>query len=94
MSKADYIWVRRHLSYCPNTGELRWIKRPGGRAKRGALAGSWTKDWRILIGMKGKVFPIESIVWLWNKGRWPCGPLAHRNGDWLDNRIENLIFLD
>jgi hypothetical protein len=90
MSKADYIWVRRYFSYCPETGEVRWRVAPNNRVKRGTLAGSWATGPHLKVGMQGVQVPIECIVWMWNKGWWPPKPPVHRNGDWTDNRIENL----
>ena len=87
--------LRELVSYDPADGGLRWIASPNSRAPAGSVAGSvWTnprdgKQYRrIRIG--SRLYRAHRLVWLHVKGEWPLGQLDHRDGDGLNNRIENL----
>ena len=90
---ADY--VRSLLNYDPETGELRWRVdrmfgfRPGPKA--GDLAGGvGSRDGYVFVGIDGKVYVAQRLVWLIVTGAWPEGEVDHEDTDRTNNRWTNL----
>ena len=82
-------YVRALFDYDSNTGELRWKRADGRRAKVGSLAGWTTRGRYRTTRHDGRVYLNHRLVWLWH-GRELPKMIDHINGDKLDNRIENL----
>jgi len=76
------------ISYDPNTGEFRWVKkRPG--PNQGAC-GFVRKDGYRGIKLCGREYLAHRLAWFITHGEWPGGEVDHINGDRGDNRIVNL----
>lgn len=86
--------VRELLSYDQKTGEFRW--RFGDRnRKEGFVAGYSCKSRRgVILSLDGAQYRAHRVAWLYVNGVWPSQVIDHINGDWRDNRIENLIDVD
>ena len=82
--------VRQHLDYDPETGELRWRVRRGGR-RVGRPAGAARKTHsRIVIGINGKKYLAHRIIWLWVYGYFPENVIDHIDRDPSNNKLSNL----
>lgn len=89
------------FSYCLETGELRWKKRPAGHfgsshsAKTrnvnriGKIAGRDNGSGYLKVGIDGKRFRVHRLIWKLVHGTEPR-IIDHINHNRSDNRIENL----
>lgn len=91
--------IKSVLSYCPETGIFTWLKRPGldhpttrWNAKHaGKPAGSISAGHGWAIKIARTKYQAARVAWIYVHGKIPRGKLIdHRNGDRLDNRLENL----
>jgi hypothetical protein len=85
--------VRELLSYSPETGEFRWLPRPGNLAASARIAGKLAGheadgDWRIRFD--GRNHAAHTLAWLYVHGWLPKGNVDHRDGNGLNNQIDNL----
>lgn len=78
------------LAYDPETGELRWKVRTGGRALAGALIGNVCKisGYRN-VRIDKEPYRLHRVIWLMQTGEWPF-QIDHCNRDRADNRWVNL----
>ena len=92
MTKLTQEYVRQLLDYDPETGELRWKVRKGGR-KVGVAAGT-TKSTEstgyLSITINRKSFLTHRLIWLWVYGYFPENQIDHINRIRSDNRLSNL----
>ncbi len=79
----------RVLSYDHWTGEMRWRVTLSNRAQAGAIAGCKTKGYRM-IGIYGRLYPAHHIAIYYYSCMYPPMEVDHRDGDGLNNRIDNL----
>jgi len=80
----DYI--KEHYSYDPDTGEI-FSKRAGrviGHKSKSRSTFYWVAK------IKGSYYRLHRVAWAIHYGVWPSGQIDHRNGNGLDNRLENL----
>lgn len=55
---------------------MRWVLAPAARTQPGDYAGSWVKrDKRLVVGVRGKVYPATHIAWFLAYGEWPDSPV-------------------
>jgi hypothetical protein len=81
------------LSYCPDTGELRWLSQASNSVRAGAIAGSLNRGYRR-IRFDRSAYLGHRIAWFLHYGEQPPEILDHINGDRTDNRIANLRAVD
>ena len=89
LPQPTYEQVASVLSYCPETGHLRWKIKPSRRVRVGAIAGRRT-DAYIAVKIFGRCHIASRIAWLLTYKEWPKAMVDHRNGDTHDNRLCNL----
>lgn len=72
-------------------GVLVWSCKTKGRRKNGEKAGCINKNTgHLCVEIDGKNYKASHLVWLLNNGQHPEYRLEHKNGNKLDNRIENI----
>ena len=81
--------ARALFDYDPETGVFQ-NKTGRGGITVGAVAGflGFDEYWRLQAD--GRTYAASRVAWLYVHGEWPPGELDHKNGQRLDNRIENL----
>lgn len=82
----DQLTLKALLRYEPDTGNFYWLA--GKRA--GRLAGFGFTRGRIQICINGKNYYAYRLAWLYVTGCMPKGVIDHKNGNALDNSIDNL----
>jgi hypothetical protein len=78
--------LREKYSYCPDTGEIR-------NRKLGIVIRKKSKNRRtsyIHLSVCGHAIYAHRAAWALHYGEWPKGQLDHRDGNGLNNRIDNL----
>lgn len=83
--------LRRVLSYCPKTGEFRWLAKTGtaNRVKAGQLAGSVSLGY-VKIQVFGRRYFAHRLAWLYVMGAWPREDIDHKDGNRANNTWSNL----
>ena len=81
--------LRSLLDYDPNSGVFVW-RTSKGRRNAGERGGSPARGDYRQIGIDGHVYYEHRLVWLWVFGQFPTQQIDHKNGNGLDNRLENL----
>lgn len=81
--------LKELLDYNPNTG---WFirKRQINNRCAGTIAGSFTEDGYITIGIDGERFLAHRLAWLYIYGEWPSNDIDHKDRDKSNNSINNL----
>lgn len=62
----------------------------GSRGKVGDVVGTLYKNGYLRTQVKGQVYTVHALVWLYHRGSLPTLDIDHINGNRSDNRIENL----
>lgn len=82
--------VNNHLSYDPETGEIRWKRPTQPRIALNDLAGHVHSNGYVRIALKGRLLSGHRIANLLMTGEWPKAQMDHINGNRSDNRWVNL----
>lgn len=84
--------LRYFLDYNPATGDFLWKRATSHRARVtvGALAGYVTSHGYRRIEIRMQSYLAHRLAWLYVYGYLPSMDLDHRDGDRLNNRIDNL----
>lgn len=78
------------LDYDPETGDFTWKIWPGGRIRKGAIAGSINSNGYRQIRVHPGRHMAHRLAWLVMTGKWPVEEIDHINGVRADNRWANL----
>lgn len=82
--------LREYLDYEPETGVLRWKKRPSRRILKGQVITSVNGHGYRQFGFRGMKFEAHRVVFAVHHGRWPYPCCDHIDGNPLNNRADNL----
>jgi hypothetical protein len=86
-------WIKDSLTYCPETGDLRWKERLSNNTSKDLLTNSKDHQGYIRVSHsfngKKRTFKGHRIGWFLHYGYQPA-MLDHINQDKTDNRISNL----
>lgn len=86
LSQAELLEI---VDYDAETGVMRWRKNRG-RVRAGEEVGSRDVAGYIQVQIKGKMYRVHRLVWLYTHGEWPKGMIDHINRVKDDNRLSNL----
>lgn len=78
------------ISYCPETGEFRWLVKRAPRAKVGDLVGTVMRSGHRRIHAFGQMILAHRLAFLYMTGAIPDGDVDHINGVRDDNRWANI----
>lgn len=82
--------LREYLDYEPETGVLRWKKRPGRRVFVGDIAGHTMGDGYLMVTLRAVGLMQHRVAFALHNGRWPTPLCDHIDGDKTNNRADNL----
>lgn len=81
--------LRELVHYDPATGIFQWRVSTNRRIVPGQVAGTRNHG-RWQIKLEGRIYRAHRLAWLYVHGHWPEQEIDHKNGNPLDNRIDNL----
>ena len=84
----ESAYIKRHLSYDPETGLITRDDRPP------KFKGSYDKDGYLKIRVQKVQYFAHRLAWFLYYGEWPESEMDHINRCRTDNRIENLRVVD
>lgn len=76
--------IQLYLAYNEDTGIFNW------KQHKKFSAGSVNAGGYLQIRFQGKIYYAHRLAWLYVNKEWPKFTINHKNGDKLDNSIENL----
>ncbi len=82
--KEFFTSLKLCLNYDKESGLFNW-----NQAKK-SLAGSINAGGYLQIRFQNKIYYAHRLAWLFVHGTWPTFTINHKNGNKLDNCIENL----
>lgn len=78
------------LHYDSRTGVFSWLVPPHNHPRlRGQAAGCDATGY-VMIKVDGRAYKAHRLAWLYVHGEWPAMRIDHRDGNPLNNSIENL----
>lgn len=80
--------VAQLLAYSPD-GVVHWRVSPGRAVQAGDVAGTFSPKAHLIV-IDGYRATRARVVWCIAHGQWPSKNLVHMNGNFHDDRIENL----
>lgn len=88
--------LRNWFSYEPDSGIIRWRKKPNRNTRVGDEAGYLWRESKqsktdyIRICVESKTIFAHVVAWVCQTGTYPVGLIDHQNGAGTDNRWTNL----
>ena len=82
--------LREVLHYNPETGAFTWIEPPWNHPRMRGIPAGCSATGYIMIKVDGRAYKAHRLAWLYVHGVWPSRDLDHRDGDPLNNAIDNL----
>lgn len=78
------------LDYDAESGILEWKVARGSRARPGDTAGSASRGRERRLSVNGQMFSNAQVIWFLEKDRWPESFVRRKDGNPLNDRIDNL----
>lgn len=82
--------LRNLFNYDPETGVLIRLVSVSWNTAAGDVAGSPDRDGYLWVRIRGRLYPVHRLIWLYTYGVWPKWEIDHENGNTSDNRLVNL----
>lgn len=82
--------LREVLTYCPESGELKWRVKPSQRENPGEIAGAIDSRGYLYVSVNKERYLGHRIVWALHYGEDTELYIDHKDGDKSNNRIANL----
>ena len=82
--------LKRILYYEEDTGLFIWKYSTGMKSVRGDVAGGFSVNGYIVIGIYGKSYRANILAWFYKNGYWPEGIIDHKDRIRHNNRWCNL----
>ena len=89
MTELTHAELTRLLDYDPETGVFRWRVDRTGKTKAGSIAGCRAEGGNR-IRVNGTAHKSRRLAWFYVYGEMPRNNLFVKNGDYYDDRIDNL----
>lgn len=86
----DIEVLRELLTYCPESGELRWKHKPSNRVRIGDIAGWRNAKGYTYVKVGGEDYAAHRVAWALHYGEDTELYIDHKDGDKSNNRISNL----
>lgn len=81
--KKSYLKAAQYISYDPETGEIKHLKRKDANPRL-------DKDGYYVIKIKTKIYRVHRLAWAKYHDQEPSLMIDHINRNKIDNRIKNL----
>lgn len=78
-TKVSQDELKKLLHYRPDTGVFTWIKSVSKRIRVGAVAGSNSEGWMVIV-INSKRYRANRLAWLYMTGEWPTRDIKYVNG--------------
>jgi hypothetical protein len=83
-------FLKEILSYDPDTGRFKWIKRINRKTVVGSYAENKHSDGYLVVALSKKRYFAHRLAWLYMEGYLPEHEIDHKNRIRHDNRWKNL----
>lgn len=90
MDNITVDYLKKILSYNPDTGVFTWIKRTTRADLLGKQAGNVHSSGYVRIAIHNKKIFAHRLAWLYMMGVWPTNHIDHIDGNRTNNIFKNL----
>ena len=88
-NNIEYM-LRNTLEYNPDTGLFKWKHIRSNRCFKGWFQGHIEGSGYRVINIRGVIYRLHRVAWLFYYGSWPTDEIDHKDHDRSNNRINNL----
>ncbi len=83
--------IKEYFTYCAQTGNLIWKKKPGPKINIGSVAGYRTNAGYIRVELQDEAYMVHRLIYIYHHGDIPHGYVVdHIDGYKSHNFIDNL----
>lgn len=88
--QTDISLLQEFLDYDSEAGTVTWKKKPSSRVLVGDNVGTVNSHGYIQFKFRGVCYRLNRVIWALHYGEWPDKLVDHKDGDKLNNRLDNL----
>lgn len=88
-NNIEYM-LRNTLEYDPDTGLFKWKYIRSNRCFKGWFQGHKTSEGYRVVNIRGVIYRLHRVAWLFHHGSWPINEIDHEDGNRSNNKITNL----